>query len=154
MTAIFGFLDEKCIEMEIFIITSWLFRIMTSLKLCQLYRDLYGKMAFWPQWRHQWEELKLQSPITREDKQLLRCVFFVRLVFMSTSKYLDRKKHGSSPLRAMASIQYFFLCSRELRLGCGSSSFEVLSVCHLWNDWMYWTVGEIDVNDSILYSMK
>ena len=99
MTAIFGFLDEKCIEMEIFIITSWLFRIMTSLKLCQLYRDLYGKMAFWPQWRHQWEELKLQSPITREDKQLLRCVFFVRLVFMSTSKYLDRKKHGSSPLR-------------------------------------------------------
>ena len=101
MTAIFGFLDEKCIEMEIFIITSWLFRIMTSLKLCQLYRDLYGKMAFWPQWRHQWEELKLQSPITREDKQLLRCVFFVRLVFMSTSKYLDRKKHGTSPLREL-----------------------------------------------------
>ena len=76
MTAIFGFLDEKCIEMEIFIITSWLFRIMTSLKLCQLYRDLYGKMAFWPQWRHQLGAANLWQATVAEENQLLSCDFF------------------------------------------------------------------------------
>ena len=76
MTAIFGFLDEKCIEMEIFIITSWLFRIMTSLKLSQLYRDLYGKMAFWPQWRHQLGAANLWQATVAEEKQLLSCICF------------------------------------------------------------------------------
>ena len=98
MTAIFGFLDEKCIEMEIFIITSWLFRIMTSLKLCQLYRDLYGKMAFWPQWRHQLGAANLWQATVAEEKQLLSCVFFVRLDFSNTFFHFDIENDDSSPL--------------------------------------------------------
>ena len=76
MTIIFGFLDEKCIRMEVCSMTFRLHPIKMSVEHSHLYRDLYEKMAFWPQWRHQWAGLKLQSPITREDKQLLRCGFF------------------------------------------------------------------------------
>ena len=76
MTTIFGFLDEKCIRMDICSITSWLHPIIMSLELSQLYRDLYGKMAFWPQWRHQLGAANLWQATVAEEKQLLSCVFF------------------------------------------------------------------------------
>ena len=99
MTTIFGFLDEKCIRMDICSITSWLHPIIMSLELSQLYRDLYGKMAFWPQWRHQLGAANLWQATVAEEKQLLSCVFFVRLDFSDTFFHFDTENDDSSPLR-------------------------------------------------------
>ena len=38
------------------------------------------------------------KPQNSRRQAVFKVRFFVRLVFMSTSKYLDRKKHGTSPL--------------------------------------------------------
>ena len=115
MTTIFGFLDEKCIRMDICSITSWLHPIIMSLELSQLYRDLYGKMAFWPQWRHQLGAANLWQATVAEEKQLLSCVFFCSSGFFQYFlpfwywKWWQFPFKGEVYLLALCSLVYVWL---------------------------------------------
>ena len=53
MTFIFGFLDERSIQMPSGYLISWLRRILSSIEFSHLYRDCIGKYSFCTQWRHQ-----------------------------------------------------------------------------------------------------
>ena len=47
----------------------------------QLYRNLYRKMFFWPQWRNADVSKKFQMLITGERKELFTCGFFCSFKF-------------------------------------------------------------------------
>ena len=98
MINIFGFLGEKCIRLKVLSILSQSEQIYQGLELSQLYRNLYGEMSFWPQWRHHYLARKLKKFAKTSKKQLLRCGFFVRLHFSSTFTMFIIENDDSSPL--------------------------------------------------------
>ena len=98
MIIIFGFLGEKCIRLKVLSILSQSEQIYQGLQLSQLYRNLYGEMSFWPQWRHHYLARKLKKFAKIAKKQLLRCGFFVRPHFSSTFTMFIIENDVSSPL--------------------------------------------------------
>ena len=136
MTIIFGFLDEKCIRMEVCSMTFWLHPIKTSVEHSHLYRDLYEKMAFWPQWRHQWYELKLQSPLSQERSKLWRCVFFVHLAFLSTFKISWDEKTPEFPFKPFLDELSSFSCFRPLN-GI-PYAFNTQLLRQNWQKFLFW----------------
>ena len=107
MIIIFGFLSEKCIRLEVLSILSQSEQIYQGLELSQLYRNLYGEMSFWPQWRHHYLARKLKKFAKTSKKQLLRCGFFCSPAFLKYFHHVHYWKwcqfpfnpinHGGSP---------------------------------------------------------
>ena len=120
MIIIFGFLGEKCIRLEVLSILSQSEQIYQGLQLSQLYRNLYGEMSFWPQWRHHYLARKLKKFAKTSKKQLLRCVFFVRLHFSSTFTMFIIENDVSSPLTL---IQCFYKLEMATVLSVMHSAF-------------------------------
>ena len=82
MIIIFGFLGEKCIRLEVLSILSQSEQIYQGLQLSQLYRNLYGEMSLWPQWRRHYLSQNLKKFTKIAKKQLLRCGFFCSPAFL------------------------------------------------------------------------
>ena len=99
MIIIFGFLGEKCIRLEVLSILSQSEQIYQGLELSQLYRNLYGEMSFWPQWRHHYLARKLKKFAKTSKKQLLRCGFFCSPAFLKYFHHVHYWKWWQFPFK-------------------------------------------------------
>ena len=99
MIIIFGFLGEKCIRLEVLSILSQSEQIYQGLQLSQLYRNLYGEMSFWPQWRHHYLARKLKKFAKTSKKQLLRCGFFCSPAFLKYFHHVHYWKWWQFPFK-------------------------------------------------------